>query len=74
MTIKQKLAAKVLYRANYSAAEIAELLNLDIISVERLITIFKKEGISTKFLFWKILPKATEVLTSYDKGYRMILK
>ena len=44
MTIKQKLAAKVLYRANYSAAEIAELLNLDIISVERLITIFKKEG------------------------------
>ena len=53
MTIKQKLAAKVLYRANYSAAEIAELLNLDIISVERL----RRRESEHNFFFGKFPPK-----------------
>ena len=53
MTIKQKLAAKVLYRANYSAAEIAELLNLDIISVERL----RRRELAHNFFFGKFPPK-----------------
>ena len=53
MTIKQKLAAKVLYRANYSAAEIAELLNLDIISVERL----RRRELAHNFFFGKFFPK-----------------
>ena len=28
----------------------------------------------TKFLFWKILPKAKQVLTTFGKVYKMILK
>ena len=42
MTIKEKLAIKVLYLANFSIEEIAEFLKLDLANVRKLVAIFKK--------------------------------